>query len=41
MEIQDRLTHMGVSPKQGRVALAIKAPMLAVRPEIMIFVHDF
>ena len=38
MEIQDRLTHMGVSPKHGRVALALQAHMLAVRPEIATFV---
>ena len=26
--------HMSVSPKHGRVALALQAHMLAVRPEI-------
>ena len=29
---------MGVSPKHGRVALALQAHMLAVRPEMSIFV---
>ena len=29
---------MGVSPEQGRVALALLAHMLAVRPEMLIFV---
>ena len=29
---------MGVSPKHGRVALALQAHMLAVRPEMVIFV---
>ena len=38
MEIQDRLSHMGVSPKHGRVALALQAHMLAVGPEIATFV---